>query len=82
MTLDNAVSELEHFASDEDPIRYHRRDTTARDLLYELPPRTNVASFRIDYYGAEGWVKGGTMTGMIRDRRKLLGRGPDDADQD
>jgi len=72
MSLENAVAALERLASDEDPIRYRGADTTPRDLADLLNPQLPASSVRIGYYSEHGYVRNGTVSGMVKDRERLM----------
>ncbi|MCV0439870.1 MAG: hypothetical protein K5880_14820 [Hydrogenophaga sp.] len=71
MTLQECVDALETYGSDQDPITYKGKETTPRDLVYELDTHTPAKNVRIDYYRTDRWVLNGTITGMLTDRMKI-----------
>lgn len=56
-----------------DPIRYRGYDMALEDLSGQLSGL--ACDVRISYYGGKRgrvrWIKGGTLLGMLRDRREL-----------
>lgn len=71
MTLEEAVEQLELLGSDEDPISYEGKETTPRDLLYDLGPRHRTETMLITYLAKRRgklMYSVGTFQGMIRDR--------------
>ncbi len=62
--------------SEDDPVVFRGKETTAVEVWYLLQSEytgKDILDAPISYHGAKGFVKRGTMRGLIRDRRLMHG---------
>lgn len=78
MDLARAVQDLEENGSSQDPIFLGGEETTPEQLEYvgklcELPGTPMAKDIKISYYGGKDLhlIKRGTLSGMVKDRRRL-----------
>jgi hypothetical protein len=75
MYLDSAVDLLDDLCSHQDPILYKGAETTPEELDYLLTdPYLLAKDIRISYYGGAPFrLIHGTLSGMVADRKRLVG---------
>jgi len=70
-TIQAAAELLGHLGSDQDPIYFRGKETTAADLAAQIP-ETKITTIRIGYFGRRQGrlcrVHNGTFAAMIKDR--------------
>lgn len=80
MSVDRAIQDLEEHGSSQDPIFYKGQETTPEQLSWkvddgrcDLRGYTLAGEVRIGYYGGKDLhlIKRGTLSGMVKDRRRL-----------
>ena len=73
LTVEEACTILDDkLGSGSDPIRFRGTDMDISDLQYSEYARSPQKLIRISYWGKNGFVKGGTLAGMIKDRKRCL----------
>jgi len=80
MSVNRAIQDLEEHGSSQDPIWYQGEETTPEQLSWKVDDgRSDLSGYvlagdvRISYYGGKDLhlIKRGTLSGMVRDRRRL-----------
>lgn len=72
LSLRRAIELLEEAGSADDPVKYQGVETTPTQLEWELDWDKKAGDIRITYAGNSRTVNG-TLSGMVKNRRELMG---------